>query len=147
MTIENLDNYLMACYNLDSIMEPYLPTNIELSNDLNLRVLQEQAPYYCTIIKKFLLTPRVSPNSLQAQFVKQIKLDMLKDFSQNSAMSVLYNCDEFDNLVHQISMLCMHALFMNVKDIFNIEDEVKTISLNPENVSIPIGIYLFHYIC
>lgn len=64
---------------------------------------------------------------------------------QNQAMKHLYNKD-ISILYQQISMLAMHAQFKDVDDIFDVDVETKRHSLDPESVSIGIGLYVYYTI-
>ena len=145
MTQEELDHSLMASYTIESMMgqNPEMPLGVNYSDDINIRMMQEQAPMWSLRIKGFLLSHIAEPNSMQGQFVIAMRGLMNKDYRGNRAMSYLYNSDDTSILVQQIGMLSMHAQFKRVEDIYNIDTDIQRQSIDPESVSVAIGLYTY----
>ena len=89
-------------------------------------------------------------DTVEGKFSLSMKLHMTmyKDKGldkQSQMMKHLYSKD-ISVLYQQISMLAMHAQFKDVDDIFNVDTEIERRSLDPESVSIGIGLYVYYTI-
>lgn len=151
MNTRELDTVLMQLYSIESMLRPSCDAfKLQLNSDLNIAALQEKADVYCLKSKGFLLSHHVDTETAEGKFslFMKVHMTMYKDnglCKQNQAMKHLYN-KNIGILYQQISMLAMHAQFKDVDDIFNIETETRQRSLDPESVSIGIGLYIYYTI-
>lgn len=151
MNTKELDAALMQQYSIESMLKPSCDAfKLTSSKNQSIAAMQVQAPDYCFKSKGFLCSHYVDPNAPEGKFSLFMKLHMTtyKDnlFCQNNqAMKHLYNKD-INILYQQISMLTMHAQFKDVEDILNVDNEVERRSLDPESVSIGIGLYVYYTI-
>lgn len=151
MNTKELDAALMRQYSIESMLRPSCDKfKLPSSEDPNIAAMQDQASYYCFKSKGFLCSHYVSQNTPEGKFSLVMKLHMseYKDNQlclKNQAMKYLYNRD-INILYQQISMLAMHAQFKDAEDIFNVDDEIERRSLDPESVSVVIGLYVYYTI-
>lgn len=151
MNTRELDAALMLQSIIESDLKPSCDAfKLELSDDFNIAALQEQAFDYCLKSKGFLCSHHVDADTVEGKFSLSIKLHMTmyKDKGldkQSQMMKHLYSKD-ISVLYQQISMLAMHAQFKDVDDIFNVDTEIERRSLDPESVSIGIGLYVYYTI-
>ena len=151
MDTRELDAALMQQFTIESMLKPSCDAfKLQLSSDFNIAALQEQAYNYCLKSKTFLCSHNVDADTAEGRFSLFMKSHMMmyKDnglCKQNPAMKYLYNTD-IGILYQQISMLAMHAQFKDAEDIFNVDTEIERRSLDPESVSIGIGLYVYYTI-
>ena len=149
MTTEELDKALMMQFTVESMMQgagkSFQP---ELSEDIEIASLQEQATDFCTKSKGFLCSHHVSMDSQDAIFAEAMKTHINKyrknaSNRNNQFMKWLYNSD-VDILCQQIGMLATHTQFKEVEDIHNVSREVSFHSFNPESVTVAISLYVYY---
>lgn len=151
MDTRELDAALMQQFSIESMFKPSCDAfKLQLSSDFNIATLQEQAYDYCLKSKGFLCSHYVDADTIEGEFSLFMKLHMTryKDnglCKQNQAMKHLYNKD-IGILYQQISMLAMYTQLKNADDIFNVDTEIERRSLDPESVSIGIGLYVYYTI-
>lgn len=151
MDTRELDAALMQQFTIESMFKPSCDAfKLKLNSDLNIAALQEQAYDFCLKSKGFLCSHHVDANTVDGEFCIFMKLHMTmyKDnglCKQSQAMKHLYSND-IDILYQQISMLAMHAQFKDTDDICHIDAEIERRSLDPESVSIGIGLYVYYTI-
>lgn len=139
---------LMGEFTVESMMG----CDIEIENmpanneDFNFAMFQQQYSTWCIQSKRLLLVDQVEPLSPQGMFISYMKAHITKYIAdkrnaENKTMSYLYTSNDIEILTQQISMLTRHALYKDVADINNVDEETRKNSLDPEHVSIPIAIY------
>lgn len=140
----------MAEFTIESMMgnQVDIQNMPSYSEDLNLRMMQEQYAHWCVATKKLLLSDTVEPFSTQGRFSSMIKSYMTDyanngDNRYNQAMKYLYNETNKDILVQQISMLAKYSHYKDAEDFNGIPRELQSKSLNPESVSVSIALYVF----
>lgn len=151
MDTRELDAALMQQFTIESMFKPSCDAfKLKLNNDLNIAALQKQAYDYCLKSKGFLCSHHVDTNTVDGEFCLFMKfhMTMYKDnglCKLNQAMKHLYDKD-IDILYQQISMLAMYAQFKDADDICHVDAEIKGRSLDPESVSVGIGLYVYYTI-
>ena len=147
--MQEIERRLMADFTIESMMGNSVDVTIvpKYSEDINLRMMQEQYAHWCVATKKLLLTDMVEPHSMQGRFAAMMKRYMVsyaQDTSNqtNQAMKYLYNDTDWDILVQQISMLAKYAHYKDADDFNTIPSELRSKSLDPESVSISIALYV-----
>ena len=147
--MQEIERRLMADFTIDSMMGNSVDVTIvpKYSEDINLRMMQEQYAHWCVATKKLLLSDMVEPHSMQGRFAGMMKRYIVryaKDTSNqtNQAMKYLCNDTDWEILVQQISMLAKYAHYKDA-DYFNtIPSELRSKSLDPESVSVSIALYV-----
>lgn len=149
-TVKEIGQRLMAEFTIESMMgnQVDIQNMPSYSEDLNLRMMQEQYAHWCVATKKLLLSDTVEPFSTQGRFSSMIKSYMTDyanngDNRYNQAMKYLYNETNKDILVQQISMLAKYSHYKDAEDFNGIPRELQSKSLNPESVSVSIALYVF----
>jgi hypothetical protein len=117
------------------------------SEDFNLRMMQEQYAHWCVATKKLFMSDMVEPHSMQGRFSGMMKsyiVNYANDAGNrtNQAMKYLYDESNIGILVQQISMLAKYSHYKDADDFHNIPQELQSKSLDPENVSVSIALYV-----
>ena len=148
-TVKEIGQRLMAEFTIESMMgnQVDIQNMPSYSEDLNLRMMQEQYAHWCVVTKKLLLSDTVEPFSTQGRFSSMMKSYMTDyanngDNRYNQAMKYLYNETNKDILVQQISMLAKYSHYKDAEDFNGIPRELQSKSLNPESVSVSIALYV-----
>ena len=149
MTIKELDNSLMGQYTVESMLEGSGKTfNQKCSENPDIAALQIQGSMWSLRTKGFLCSHYVSQVSPEGKFTLMMKAYMEKYRSnesnkKNTFIKDLYETTDLSILVQQISMLAMHAQLKDCENIYEIEEEIQSRSLNPESVSVAIALYTY----
>ena len=148
-TVKEIEQRLMAEFTIESMMgnQVDIQNMPSYSEDLNLRMMQEQYAHWCVATKKLLLSDTVEPFSMQGRFASMMKSYMTDyanngDNRYNQAMKYLYSETDKDILVQQISMLAKYSHYKDAEDFNGIPRELQSKSLDPESVSVSIALYV-----
>lgn len=101
--MQEIERRLMADFAIESMMGNSVDVTIvpKYSEDINLRMMQEQYVHWCVATKKLLLTDMVEPHSMQGRFAAMMKRYMVsyaRDTSNqtNQAMKYIYNDTDWE---------------------------------------------------
>ena len=121
--------------------EPYS----DFSDDFAVAELQKQFSHYCLMVKSNLAMDAIGKADPFIIAFKQHIRNYISNASNknNQAMKYLYEVSDTDLLVQQISMLSLHANTKHVQDINNLSQEEFHAAMNPENVSLAMGLYTY----
>lgn len=147
--MQEIERRLMADFTIESMMGNSVDVTIvpKYSEDINLRMMQEQYAHWCVATKKLLLTDMVEPHSMQGRFAAMMKRYLVNyandaDNRTNQAMKYLYDDSRTDILVQQISMLAKYSHHKDAADFNTIPSELRSKSFDPESVSVSIALYV-----
>lgn len=123
----------------------YKPTTSFAETEL--RAYQEQYFHYCMMAKANIAMDSIGPQQADPM-MKMLKKYVIDYISNNNnkkhpGMKYLYDLDKDDLIINQISMFSFMANMKNVNDIDNITSSELHSALNPETVSLAIGLYTY----
>ena len=144
--IEQLDAKLAGQFVVESMSSDlgYKPRS-KFSDEFSVSAFQEQYSHYCLMAKSNLVNDSMGmPNPLMAALKNHIKSYLSNpDNKSNQAMKYLYDLEDKDWLIQQLGMLTLHANMKHVQDIDQISNQEFHNALNPENVSLGLGLYVY----
>lgn len=116
-----------------------------LSEDFNIMGIQQQYSRYCLMAKSNLVMDSMgNPNPLISALKDHLLTYLANPANRtNKAMRYLYELQEKDSLIQQLSMLTLHANLKHANDIFNLSREEFRGALNSESVSLSLGLYIY----
>lgn len=148
-TMQEIEHMLMRDFTIESMMGNTIDLQEmpSYSEDINLRMMQEQYAHWCVATKKLFISDMVEPHSMQGRFSSMMKSYIVNyandaENRTNKAMKYLYDESNSDILVQQISMLAKFAHYKDAYDFHDIPQEMQRKSLNPESVSVSIALYV-----
>lgn len=117
----------------------------DFSEDTLIEFTQSQYQHYCLMVKAQLsMSITGDTNPIMDALKKHIKSYVSNSTNRyNKAMRYLYEGTEKTVLIHQISMLAFHANIRNVKDINNLSTQEIRAAIDPEIVSLALGLYVY----
>lgn len=147
--MQEIEHMLMRDFTIESMMGNTIDVQKmpDYSEDINLRMMQEQYAHWCVATKKLFMSDMVEPQSMQGRFSNMMKsyiVNYANDAGNrtNQAMKYLYDESNNEILVQQISMLAKYSHYKDVDDFHNIPQELQSKSLDPESVSVSIALYV-----
>ena len=147
--MQEIEHMLMRDFTIESMMGNTINVQKipDYSEDINLRMMQEQYAHWCVATKKLFMSDMVEPHSMQGRFSGMMKsyiVNYANDAGNrtNQAMKYLYDESNNEILVQQISMLAKYSHYKDVDDFHNIPQELQSKSLDPESVSVSIALYV-----
>ncbi|MFS2926223.1 hypothetical protein AAH037_03780 [Phocaeicola vulgatus] len=145
--IKQLDLDLSGQFFVESMANDfsYVPC-ASLSNEFPIMEMQKQYIHYCLMAKSNLSKDIVMKGA--DPFMSAMKEHVKSYISSknnrlNSAMKYLYELQDKKILIHQIGMLAMHANLKRVNDISNLTKDDFQNAMNPEHVSLALGLYVY----
>lgn len=148
-TMNEIERQLMGDFTIESLMGDHVEVyNMpKYSESIQLCAMQEQYAFWCVSVKKLLLADLFEPNTIEGRFAGLMKAHMVEYATDeanhhNKAMRYLYDVTNIEILVRQISMLARYSHYKDAPDFKNIPEEMRANSLNPENVSLSIALYV-----
>ena len=117
----------------------------DFSEDFATSELQKQFSHYCLMAKSNLALDAVGQSPAFMAAFKQLIKDYIANTSNrdNKAMKYLYELDDMKLLTQQISMLALHANMKRVQNIASITHQEFHAAMNPEHVSLALGLYTY----
>lgn len=147
--MQEIEHMLMRDFTIETMMGNTIDVQKmpDYSEDINLRMMQEQYAHWCVATKKLFMSDMVEPQSMQGRFSNMMKsyiVNYANDAGNrtNQAMKYLYDESNNEILVQQISMLAKYSHYKDVDDFHNIPQELQSKSLDPESVSVSIALYV-----
>lgn len=115
------------------------------SDDFATSELQKQFAHYCLMVKSNLAMDAVGQSHPFMLAVKQHIRNYIADSSNkdNQAMKYLYELEDMNLLIQQVSMLTLHANMKRIQNISNITHEEFHLAMNPEQVALSMGFYTY----
>ena len=117
----------------------------DFSDDFAVCELQKQFDHYCLMAKSNLAMDAVGQGQpFMIAFKQHIKNYISNNSNRdNKAMKYLYELDDMKLLIQQLGMLALHANMKRVQDINSITPQEFHAAMNPENVSLALGLYAY----
>ena len=122
----------------------YMPYS-DFSDDFATSELQKQFSHFCLMAKSNLAMDAVGQSPAFIAAFKRLIKDYISNQSnrENKAMKYLYELDDMELLIQQISMLALHANMKRVQNIANITHQEFHAAMNPEHVALALGLYTY----
>lgn len=145
---KRIDIDLASQFVVESMSDFGYAPSADFSDDENTARLQRQYEHFCLMAKTNLvmdsISPRLMPNPLMPALKSHIKKYILEIKNKdNVAMKVLFDGSELKYIIHQISMLAFHANIKRVVDIMHLTTRERFALINPEQVALSIGLYVY----
>lgn len=145
--IKQLDLDLSSQFFVESMANdfsyvPYTP----FSEEYPIKEMQNQYIHYCLMAKSNLSKDSVIQgiDPFMSAIKEHVRAYILrKENRLNSAMKFLYELSDKKLLIHQIGMLAMHANLKRVTDLSNLTRDNFQNAMNPEHVSLALGLYVY----